>query len=170
MLNGSGSDAKFTDLFGDDDIGTPLPKRFLTIDDVDRLDGHSFEVLCSLLWSKRGFQTQVTPKRGGDGGIDIVALKGKDGELIQCKSSINADLGWDAIKEVSGGAARYQARFAGTRLRKVAITNQGFNASAIEQAAANQVDLITRRQLEEFLGMHPVTNLEFDDALVEASV
>lgn len=107
-----------------------------------------------------GYRGQV------NGGIDIVAISGKEGELIQCKSSIKADLGWDAIKEVTGGAARYQAQFAGTRLRKVAVTNQGFNATAIEQAAVNQVELITRRQLEELLGQHPVSNLELDEALL----
>jgi hypothetical protein len=40
------------------------------MDDVDRMDGDGFEAFCCLLWSKQGFQANVTPKRGGDGGID----------------------------------------------------------------------------------------------------
>jgi HJR/Mrr/RecB family endonuclease len=168
MLNGSGKDASFSELVGDGGGGEAVPKRFLTMDDVDRMDGDGFEVFCCLLWGKQGFQATVTPKRGGDGGIDVVALKGRDGELLQCKSSKSADIGWDAIKEVTAGAARYQARFMGTRLRRVAVTNQRFTSGAQEQAAANQVELVVRPRLEELLGAHPITNHEFDSALVDS--
>lgn len=167
MLNGTGADASFAELVGQGDGGEALPKRFLTIDDIDRLDGFGFEVFCCLLWGKRGFQTALTPKKGGDGGIDVVALQGGSGELLQCKSSINAEVGWDAIKEVTTGAARYQARYPGTRLRRLAVTNQRFTQGAAEHANANHVELVTRRQLEDFLGQHPITNLELDDALVQ---
>lgn len=167
MLNGSGKDASFSELVGDGGGGEAVPKRYLTMDDVDRMDGDGFEVFCCLLWSKQGFQATVTPKRGGDGGIDVVALNGRTGELLQCKSSKSADIGWDAIKEVAAGAARYQARFMGTRLCRVAVTNQRFTAGAQEQAEANQVELVIRSRLEELLGAHPITNHEFDGALQE---
>lgn len=167
MLNGTGSDASFAELVGQGEAGEALPLRFLTIDDVDRLDGFGFEVFCCLLWSKRGFQAALTAKKGGDGGIDVVALHGSTGELLQCKSSINAEVGWDAIKEVTTGAARYQARYPGKRLRRVAVTNQRFTQGAVEHANANHVELVTRRQLEDYLGQHPMTNLELDDALVQ---
>ncbi|MDO9074110.1 MAG: SNF2-related protein [Rubrivivax sp.] len=170
MLNGSGKDATFKDLVGEGGIGEPVPKRYLTMDDVDRMDGDSFETLCCLVWGKRGFQATVTPKRGGDGGIDVVAFKGREGELVQCKSSKSAELGWDAIKEVVAGAARYQARFRGTRFRRVAVTNQEFTRGAREQADANQVELITRGRLEEQLGAHPITNHEFEEALHDGTL
>lgn len=170
MLNGSGKDATFTELVGDGGAGAAVPKRYLTMDDVDRLDGEGFEALCCLLWNKQGFQATVTPKSGGDGGIDIVALKGRAGELLQCKSSKSAEVGWDAIKEVTAGAARYQARFRGTRFRRLAVTNQRFTAGAREQAAANQVELVVRSRLEELLGAHPITNHEFDGALQELTL
>ncbi len=166
MLNGSGQDATFAELVGDEGEGHAVPKRLLTMDDVDRLDGFGFEVFCCLIWSKRSFQASLTAKRGGDGGIDIVALKGSEGELLQCKSSINPEVGWDAIKEVTTGAARYQARFPGTRFHKVAVTNQSFTAGAVEHANANRVELVTRRQLSEYLSELAVSNLEFESALV----
>lgn len=169
MLNGTGKDATFTDLVGEGGGGEALPKRYLTMDDVDRMDGDAFEVFCCLLWTKQGFQANVTPKRGGDGGIDVVALKGREGELLQCKSSKSAEVGWDAIKEVTAGAARYQARYPGTRFRRFAVTNQSFTTGAIEQAEANRVELVTRARLEEFLGTRQVTNYEFDQALQEWS-
>lgn len=170
ILNGTGKDATFTELVGTGGEGVALAKRYLTMDDVDRMDGDGFEAFCCLLWDKRGFQSSVTPKRGGDGGIDVVALKGRDGELLQCKSSKSAEVGWDAIKEVTAGAARYQARFSGTRFRRVAVTNQSFTSGAVLQAEANQVDLVTRPRLEELLGQSPVTNHEFDQALHEWSL
>ncbi|MCA3081808.1 MAG: restriction endonuclease [Burkholderiales bacterium] len=166
MLNGTGADATFAELVGEGGPGESLPQRHLTIDDIDRMDGFAFEVFCCVLWSKRGYQTSLTQKKGGDGGIDVIALQGKTGELLQCKSSVNTEVGWDAIKEVTTGAARYQARFAGTRLRRIAVTNQRFSSGAAEHANANQVELVTRRQLLDYIVEHPVTNLEFDDALV----
>lgn len=166
MLNGTGRDASFSELVGGVGGGAALPKHLLTMDDVDRMDGFGFEVLCCLLWSKRGYQASMTPKHGGDGGIDVVALKGREGELLQCKSSKSAELGWDAVKEVAAGAARYQARFSGTRFKKVAVTNQGFTTGAVTQAEANQVHLVTRSKIEDWLGAKPITNYEFEEELM----
>ncbi|PXW22304.1 SNF2-related protein [Paraburkholderia caballeronis] len=167
MLNGTGKDASFTELVGDGNDGEMVPKRYLTMDDVDRMDGDGFEAFCCLLWHKQGFQASVTPKQRGDGGIDVVALRGREGVLLQCKSSKSSDLGWDAIKEVTAGAAIYQARFRRTRFTKIAVTNQQFTSGAVEQAKANHVELVTRPQLEELLARHPVSNHEFDEALQE---
>jgi hypothetical protein len=167
MLNGTGKDACFADLVGDEIDGESLPRRFLTIDDIDRMDGEGFEVFCRLLWERQGYQAAVTTKRGGDGGIDIVALKGREGQLLQCKSSKNSEIGWDAIKEVTAGAARYQAQYARTLFRRLAVTNQGFTSGAVAQAEANRVELVAREQLETLMARHPITNHEFDSALVE---
>jgi hypothetical protein len=173
MLNGTGKDASLADLVGraedDGNQGAALPKRYLTMDDVDRMDGGTFEVLCCLLWRKRGFQANVTEKAGGDGGIDVMAVNGRDGELLQCKSSKSAEVGWDAVKEVTAGSARYQARFAGTRFRRLAVTNQNFTTGAIAQAEANHVELVTRARLEEYLARYPLTNHELEDELLEAA-
>lgn len=163
MLNGAGRDVSFADLVGEGGGGVRVQKRFLTMDDVDRLDGFRFEVLCKLLWSRAGYAAQLTPKRGGDGGVDVIAFKGRDGELLQCKTSIGHEVGWDAIKEVTTGAARYQAQFAGTKFRRLAVTNQCFTRGAREHAEANKVSLVERTQLEELLSRHPVHNHEFDD-------
>jgi HJR/Mrr/RecB family endonuclease len=167
MLNGPGENVTFKDLMSGGVAGEALPVRFITMDDVDRMDGESFEVFCCLAWSKQGYVARITPKGGGDGGIDIVALKGSEGQLLQCKSSKSSDVGWDAVMEVAAGAARYQARFRHTRFTKLAVTNQRFTRGAVEQAAANQVELVDRARLEEILGAHPITNLEVEDALQE---
>lgn len=166
MLNGTGAaDIGIKDLVGDVTRGEALKERSLTMNDVDRMDGLSFEFFCKLLWQKRGFVSKVTSKRGGDGGIDVVAQLGKDGQLLQCKTSKNSQIGWDAIKEVVAGAVRYQARFSGTRFAKVAVTNQCFTCGAREQAEANRVHLVERDVLAVLLTTHPVTNYELDEEL-----
>lgn len=168
MLNGTGRDVSFIDLVGDGGMGTTVPKRYLNMDDVDRMDGFRFEVLCKILWSKAGYVAQLTPKRGGDGGIDVIAFRGREGELLQCKSSASHEVGWDAVKEVTTGAARYQAQYAGTKFRKLAVTNQRFTSGARVHAEANKVELVERAQLEELLARYPVHNHEFDDEVGSA--
>ncbi|RYH20763.1 MAG: restriction endonuclease, partial [Alcaligenaceae bacterium] len=163
MLNGAGRDLSFTELVRSSETGASLEKRYLSMDDVDRMDGFGFEVLCQMLWTRAGFTAQLTPKRKGDGGIDVVALRGREGELLQCKSSVKQEVGWDAIKEVTTGAARYQAQFAGTKFRRIAVTNQRFTKGAREHAEANRVSLVERKELEDLLGRFPLHNHEFDD-------
>lgn len=167
MLNGSGGDAGFADLVDNVDIGEQVGKRYLTMDDVDRMDGAGFEVFCCLLWTKLGFQARITEKRRGDGGVDVVAFKGREGELIQCKSSKSSCIGWDAIKDVTGGAAGYQARYPNTQFKRVAVTNQTFTQGAMAHAVENKVRVVTRATLEELLGQYPTTNHELDTALQE---
>ena len=162
MLNGVGADIGIGELVGDGTHGQTLQKRVLTMDDVDRMDGYSFEVFCKLLWEKRGFISNVTSKRGGDGGIDVIAQLGMEGQLLQCKTSLHSEIGWDAIKEVVAGAALYQARFSGTRFSKVAVTNQRFTSGAREQAEANRVNLIQREELSDMLKKYQVINLDLD--------
>ena len=72
-------------------------------------------------------------------------------------------MGWDAIKEVTAGAARYQAQFMGTRFRRFAVTNQRFTTGAREHAERNKVQLFERTQIEEMLARHPIHNHEFED-------
>jgi HJR/Mrr/RecB family endonuclease len=163
MLNGTGRDVSFVDLVGEGAEGVEAERRLMTMDDVDRLDGFRFEVLCKLLWSKQGYLAELTPKRGGDGGIDVVALRGSEGQLLQCKSSVGREVGWDAVKEVTAGAARYQARFTNTLFQRLVVTNQRFTRGARSQAEENRVVVVERPELEVLLGRHPVYLAELDD-------
>ena len=87
MLNGTG-DLGAADFGEIEDVeGAPLREdRPLSIEDVKFLDPDTFEAFCTLLWSKQGFTFVYRTKRSGDGGIDVVALKGKTGALIQAKT------------------------------------------------------------------------------------
>lgn len=168
MLNGSAGDVKFTEFMTGAATGSATAPRRLTLDDVDRLDGNAFEHFCALLLSRQGYLAQVTEKRQGDGGIDVLALRASDGVLAQCKSSTQASIGWDAIKEVVGGAASYQSRHPGTRFKKMAITNQRFNSVAREQATANQVELFERGDIGALIQSSAMTDLELEEFMLGA--
>jgi HJR/Mrr/RecB family endonuclease len=142
MLNGIGGE------FSPFDFDVPTTqlttdKQFITLQDIDELDGNDFEKLCQLLLQKEGWDAQQTAKARGDGGIDIVAIQGKTGLLIQCKRS-SKTLGWDAIKEVVAGSARYEKLYPNIIFTKIAMTNQFFNQTAKDQATHNCVNLWER--------------------------
>jgi superfamily II DNA or RNA helicase len=160
MLNGSGdtipSDFDIGDVAPPDtNVGAAAP---LTLDEVDRMSPRFFEALAAVLWARRGFsRVDLTPTTG-DRGVDVVALDGSRGELVQCKHSgrEGMQLGWEAIKDVVAGEAGYRMRYPGIQFAKACLTNQSFNATAWEQAAHNGVDLIDRKRLSEML-KPPVT-------------
>lgn len=159
MLNGTGdlSPSDFGDL-GAPDGGNAFGDEFITPDDLGSLDADAFEAFCAILWSKMGYRkTRRTPKIG-DGGVDVVAISGKSGVLIQCKSSSvdGRELGWEAVKDVVAGAAGYAARFPGVKFSLAAVTNRRFNGTARAQAAMNHVELIDFDGLTERLREKPV--------------
>jgi len=168
MLNGTGEDISMTELTPEGPDGTGLRDSPLNMHDIDTMDGDSFEVACKLILGHKGYTSYVTEKIGGDGGIDVVALKNPEGILIQCKNSGVAgnQLGWDAIKEVTGGAAKYQMLHPGVKFSKLAITNQYFNSSASEQAKLNHVRLVQRDELEKMLAELSIMRSVFDEELL----
>jgi HJR/Mrr/RecB family endonuclease len=166
MLNGSAADVGFTEFMASSGPSAETAPRILNIEDIDQLDGNSFETFSALLFSKMGFIAQVTEKRQGDGGIDLIAINSGSGMLVQCKSSQSISIGWDAIKEVVGGAMRYQSRMPSVKFKKVAITNQKFNSTATEQATFNHVELIDRPLIERMLQQYRITDFELDEFLI----
>lgn len=162
MLNGTG-ELSATD-FGD--IGAPgggsaFGDDLITSDHLAGLTPAALEALCAVLWSKRGYQTLRTPQ-SGDGGVDVVAIKGGEGVLIQCKSSAidGSELGWDAVKDVAAGAAAYTAKYPGVKFSRLAVTNRRFNGNARWQARLNHVKLLNGTELAKQLTEYPVRSGE----------
>ena len=165
MLNGSG------DLSGNDfgeleDVeGAPVMKdEDITIDHVQHMDSDAFEVLCQVLWQKQGYPLVYRTKKSGDGGVDVVAIKGCSGALVQAKSSLaeGKQLGWEAVKDVVAGEAAYRAKHDGVSFEKFSVTNQLFNNDARRQAEHNNVMLVDQSKLSELLQKHRVTVLELE--------
>jgi hypothetical protein len=159
MLNGTG-DLGPSD-FGDLEApggGNAFGSDLIRSDELGELDPDAFEAFCAILWSKLGYRNTRRTPRVGDGGIDVVAINGKVGALIQCKSSSvdRRELGWDAVKDVVAGSAAYAARHPGIKFALLAVTNQRFNGNAREQARINHVELLDGDDLAERLAEQPI--------------
>lgn len=170
MLNGTGdvSPSEFGDL-GAPDGGSAFGSEQFTPSDLDAVDPDAFEALCALLWSKAGYRKTRRTRKSGDGGVDVVAISGREGVLIQCKSSTvdDAELGWEAVKDVVAGAAAYSAKHPGVSFSLVAATNKRFNGTARSQATSNKVTLYEGNQLASMLLKTPVTRSELSQYLFE---
>ncbi len=148
--------AELSNLTGPDGTGVmedgPIDGSFLR-----SIGPAMFERLCLEIWKSQGYSVYSTPK-SGDGGVDIVAIKGDVGHLIQCKTtSTGAALGWDAIKEVVGGTAAYEKRHSHIKFTRIAVTNSYFNKSAKEQAELNRVQIIDIQRLMEIINKYQIT-------------
>ena len=154
MLNGSGdigpSDFNIADVVPETDQ-SGLDEQVL-LDLALRMDWQYFECLAHVLWTKKGYQCYRTPG-SKDNGVDIVAIAGNQGVLVQVKtSSIDGiKLGWDAVKEVVGGEAFYRRQHPNIKFDKACFTNQFFNAQAHENAILNAVHLFDQTHLADWL-------------------
>ncbi|MBD7969568.1 restriction endonuclease [Paenibacillus gallinarum] len=112
-----------------------------TINDVDLMNGHEFEQLISLLFTKMGYSTTVT-KGSGDQGVDVIAEKDgrKYGVQAKCYSSAVSN---KAIQEVTAGLNHYKLE------KGLVITNNFFTDSARELAHSNNIVLWDRNILKE---------------------
>jgi hypothetical protein len=169
MLNGAGdiSPADFGDLQAPDG-GNAFGNELLCAADIQSMDADAFEAFCALLWSKRGYTKTIKTPRVGDGGVDVVAIRGSEGVVIQCKSSSidGKELGWEAVKDVAAGMGAYAHRHPGVTFSMVAATNQRFNGSARRQAEILKVALVDGEDLERFLVAHPMKRGELERFLL----
>ncbi|OEZ29803.1 helicase SNF2 [Variovorax boronicumulans] len=169
MLNGAGdvSPADFGDLEAPDG-GNAFGNELIGSDDIGSLDPDAFEAFCALLWSKRGYARTIKTRRVGDGGVDVIAIKGSEGVAIQCKSSSieGRGHGWEAVKDVSAGVAAYAQRYPNVKFAMVAVTNQRFNNTARQQAQVLGVELVEGDDLARLIAQHPMKRGELERFLL----
>jgi hypothetical protein len=162
MLKGTGavSAAEF-DLA---DIVPHAPHRMrngpVTTELLARCSPSYFEALAAALWQKQGYRCSLT--QHSDAGVDVVGIRGNEGVLIQCKSSSSSDrvLGWEAVRDVTGGTAIYGEQYPLVRFARIGVTNQRFNRRAHERARANGVRLIEQQDLAGLLAQFPIGRLD----------
>ena len=168
MLNGSGDinpgDFSLVDVVPKAE-GKDIDER-VSLDMALRMTWQHFECLAGVLWTKRGYACYRTPATS-DYGVDVVALDGQKGQLVQAKTSSvdGATLSWEAVKDVVTGEAFYKRRHSLVDFDKVCLTNQFFNRQAKETAALNAVELLDQTHLAGMLERHPVTMLEVERML-----
>lgn len=125
--------------------------------DLEDMSPEAFESVCALIYRKSGYTRSFRVGGSGDGGVDVVALRGSHGLLIQCKSSKELDkrLGWEGVKDVVAGEAGYRMQYPGVQFQKLALTNQFFNETAKGQAQLNDVMLLDKTAiLKEIRKLH----------------
>ena len=169
MLNGSGDLAP-----GDFEIADVIPggnlediQEKIDLELALRMDWRHFEGLAAVLWNKQGYEFCYCTPGSGDHGVDVIAIAGDQGVLIQTKTSSNdgAKLGWETVKDVVGGEAFYSRRHPNVVFRKIGLTNQFFNNQAREQAELNNVELIDQVGLNSLIQQYPITMIELERML-----
>lgn len=169
MLNGSGDltpgNFNISEVVPNADVDA-IDER-VTLEMALRMEWRHFEGLLAALWSQRGFDYCYCTPGTNDNGVDVVAIRGNSGQLIQTKTSSNegTKLGWETVKDVVGGEAFYRRKHPNIEFKKVGVTNQFFNAQAYEQAALNHVELIDQDGLAQLLDRHPVTMMDLERLL-----
>ena len=131
------------------------------------MNGRAFEGLVAALWQKQGYETYLTPA-SSDAGIDVIAIRGEEGALIQCKSSTtDTPLGWQAVRDVNGGYRIYADQFPAVSFVRIGLTNKRFNPSAKDRATKTGVILLEQPDLWKLLERYPLRMREIALKLAE---
>jgi len=168
ILNGA-SDVDWRTI-GIGEISPPdvtISERPFNKEHLEGISPKHLEALAALYYARLGFSQVFITSQSDDKGVDVVAIKGQEGILAQCKSSKSANnqLGWDAIRDVVGGTAHYQKQFPGVNFKRACFSNRMFNSSAVEQGQLNSVELIDQHVLEKFIAEHNLTFTEIERLL-----
>ena len=102
--------------------------------------GVDFEQFCQQKLSRSGWTTKSTPA-SGDQGADIVAERGSETFILQCKWYSNP-VGNKAVQEAHAAKAHYGASVAAV------VTNSTFTPSAEQLAKSTGVRLLHYSELE----------------------
>ncbi|MFH3481651.1 restriction endonuclease [Xanthobacter variabilis] len=102
-------------------------------------NGLDYEVFVGDLLKDHGWDVSVTPA-SGDQGADVIARRGPETVVIQCKFYAGA-VGNKAVQEVAAARVHYGATQAAV------VSKSGFTASARQLAATNDVALLHHDEL-----------------------
>lgn len=146
---------------------SPEAVRSLTSDEVRLLPWERFEALIALLEEKRGARVILTP-RSGDDKADVLAVRGRELRLIQCKHSLwSAYIDADVVAEIIGGMDLYRVRYlrsipSAVTLMPVIVSNGTFTTMAKGEAGNRDVQLVGDLELWKLLSETPCTRAEVE--------
>lgn len=112
------------------------------INQIDSLDGISFESFLADIFRRRGYTVTLTSQTR-DYGADLIIEKFGEKKCVQAKRQ-SSPVGIDAVQEVIASKAHYTASGC------IVITNNYYTNSAINLAKTNNVELIDRDKLRNF--------------------
>lgn len=151
----------------DEDISQQTERTILH-DDVRKLTWDRFEALVALIEEKQGRKSILTP-RSGDLGIDVISVEGNKLRLIQCKHTLwNSQIDADVIAEMINGFDNYRSSLlrdiaAQYTMTPVLITNGGCSRSAIQNAGANGVQIVSGHNFRNIIENHVCTFAELEN-------
>lgn len=115
--------------------------RPVSMEEVDRLDGHAFEHFLKPLFEQHGYKAEVT-RGSGDYGADLILRKDGRITVVQAKRyGAGKKIGVAAVQEVVGALAMYKAA------EGMVVTNRYFTPQARRLANANGIRLVDRDEL-----------------------
>jgi len=113
------------------------------MEEVDQMSGDRFEEYLKVLFKKKGYHVHLTPK-SGDFGADLI-LSTKSQKIVVQAKRYKRNVGVKAIQEVVSAKNYYSASEAWV------VTNSNFTEPAKKLAKANQVRLIDRELLMNWM-------------------
>jgi restriction system protein len=111
--------------------------------EVDKMSGRKFEEYLQALLKAKGYYVQLTPASGDYGADLILSAKGRK-IIIQAKR-YKKNVGVKAIQEVASAKSHYKADECWV------ITNSFYTEQAKKLASSNQVRLVDRKQLMNWM-------------------
>lgn len=111
--------------------------------EIDRMDGHTFEIFLSTLFRRLGYGVELTSRRG-DYGADLVVTRGKQRTAVQAKRW-SRRVGVKAVQEAVASKGIYRCDSA------LVVANREFTQQARKLARANLVELWDRKVLVQKL-------------------
>jgi restriction endonuclease Mrr len=115
----------------------------ISIADLDSVTGYEFEYFLKDLFEKMGYKVENTTL-SNDQGADLIVNKFGDKVSVQAKR-YSGSVGNKAIQEVVASIKHYKAD------RGVVVTTNYFTQQAISLARSNNIELISRQELEKLV-------------------
>ena len=132
--------------------GRALVATYHPSSDFRGLSWQDFERLVAAAFRRWGYQVAETGLGGADGGLDLIATKGKFVTLVQCKHWRKAKVGAQELRAMYGLMHHHQAD-------AIAIVTSGeYTNTARKFAYGKPIELIDGRRLNRLLRPpHPAT-------------
>lgn len=113
------------------------------INTIDTLTGYEFEQYLKKLFTKMGYSVKET-RIVGDQGADLIISGNGLHKAVQVKRH-HANIGNKAVQEVVAAVRQYKCSSG------MVVTNSYFTPAAIELAKSNDIELIDRKLLQEWI-------------------
>lgn len=138
------------------DFGQPRPsKPSRPSQRLDTIDWFQFEKTIGRLLELQGWTVEMRGGAQEDGGIDLIATRGTETQLVQCKYWKSWDLNLRTVRELVG--SRESAEFKSRNASAWIYTLSDPTERALKFASENAVGIVARTELERRLDNHPLS-------------